>query len=70
MNEKNKKIDRREFLRLMAAIGGMAALAPILEACERAGLETQSEPAVTHQPGATPTSIPPPTRKRRQARST
>ena len=43
-------------MRLLAAVGGMAALAPILEACERAGLATQFEPTNTNQPSVTFTS--------------
>jgi len=53
MDGKDRNLSRREFLRLLATVGGMAALAPILEACEKAGLTAQLEPATTRQPGAT-----------------
>jgi uncharacterized protein (DUF362 family) len=53
MDGSKRKLNRREFLHLLATVGGITALAPILEACERAGLDTQLAPSSTSQPRKT-----------------
>jgi uncharacterized protein (DUF362 family) len=62
-NTSQKPITRKDFLKLLSALGGSIVLAPILNACQRLGL---IEPTATSQPtmtSITPTStvIPSPT---------
>lgn len=55
-------IKRRDFLRQAAALGGLVAIASLLEACGQAGLETPtSAPAVSVKAAHTPTSTSTPT---------
>ncbi len=55
-------IKRRDFLRQAATLGGLAAIASLLEACGQAGLETPTgAPAVSVKATHTPTSASTPT---------
>ena len=44
----DSSLSRREFLRLLTAMGGAAALASVLESCSRAGIAQQNELPPTH----------------------
>lgn len=57
MNEMRRVISRREFLRAAATMGGLAAMAPFLEACDQVGEKTPTPtttPTVPPMPTATP----------------
>jgi uncharacterized protein (DUF362 family) len=54
MDGNDRDLNRRDFLRLLAAAGGAAALSQVLEACARAGLETPLETTAAETPSATP----------------
>jgi uncharacterized protein (DUF362 family) len=64
MDEPTSKglIKRRDFLRQAAALGGLAAMASLLEACGQAGLETPTgTPTISVKATHTPTSASTPT---------